>query len=87
MTRSPMIIGAQIQPRMRPPPCSSTRKVRVVRHVGEDLWPLRPHDLDAEVGLVVQIEADSDQTPQILEAAAATITRRFPWITWMEQLS
>ena len=33
------------------------REVRVLRHVGEDLRPLRPHDLAVEVGLVVQVEA------------------------------
>ena len=47
------------------------RKVRVLRDVGEDLWPLRPHDLAVEVGLVVQVEAHSDQAPQIVEAAPA----------------
>ena len=48
-----------------------TRKVRILRDVGEDLLSLRPHDLDAEVGLVVQVEAHSDKPPQIVQAARA----------------
>jgi hypothetical protein len=47
-----------------------TRKVRVLRDVGEYLLSLRPHDLDIEVGLVVQVEAHSEQTPQIVQAAS-----------------
>ena len=47
------------------------RKMRVVRYVGEDLLPLRPHDLDAGVGLVVQVEAHPDHPPQVVEAAPA----------------
>ena len=47
------------------------REVRVLRHVGEDLWPLRPDDLAVEVGLVVQVEAHSDQAAEIVEAAPA----------------
>ena len=45
------------------------REVRMVRHVGKDLSPLRPHDLDAGVGLVVQVEAHSEHPSQIVEAA------------------
>jgi hypothetical protein len=46
-----------------------TREMGVVRDVGEDLRPLRPHDLAVEVGLVVQVEALADQRVQIVEAA------------------
>ena len=71
MTRSPTIIGAQIQPRMRPPPCVSLAKCGFSRHVGEDLRPLRPHDVAVEVGLVVQVEAHPEQAAEIVEAAPA----------------
>ena len=47
------------------------REMRMVRHVGEDLLPLRPHDLAAGVGLVVQVEADAEKRLQIVEAAPA----------------
>jgi len=39
--------------------------------VGENLLPLRPDDLTVEVGLVVQVEANSDQAAEILEASCA----------------
>ena len=71
MTRSPTIIGTQSHPRMRPPPWTLAREVRVVRHVGEDLSPLRPHDLDPGVRLVVQVEAHAEHSPQVVEAAPA----------------
>ena len=45
--------------------------MRVVRHVGEDLLPLRSHDLDTGVGLVLQVEAHSDHSAQVVEAAPA----------------
>ena len=45
--------------------------MRVVRHVGEDLRPLRPHDLVVEVGLVVQVEALPEESLEIVEAAPA----------------
>ena len=47
------------------------REMRVLRYVREDLLPLRPHDLTVEVGLVVQVEAHSDQAAEIFEAACA----------------
>jgi hypothetical protein len=48
-----------------------TRKVRVLRHIGEDLSPLREDDLAVEVGLVHQVEAHSDQAAEIVEARGA----------------
>ena len=47
------------------------RKVGMVRHVAEDLAPLRPQDLDSGIGLVVHVEAESDQPSEIVEAAPA----------------
>ena len=47
------------------------RERRVLRHVGENLSPLRPDDLTVQVGLVVQVEAHSDQATEILESAFA----------------
>jgi hypothetical protein len=46
------------------------RKARVLRHVREHLRPLGPDDLAAEVRLVVQIEAHSEEIPEVVEAAA-----------------
>ncbi len=48
-----------------------TRKVRVLRHVGEDLRPLRPHDLAIESGLVCQVEALAEKGLDVVEAAPA----------------
>ena len=47
------------------------RERRVLRYVGENLSPLRPDDLTVQVGLVVQVEAHSDQATEILESAFA----------------
>ena len=46
-------------------------EMRVMRHVAEDVLPLRAQHLDARVGLVVQVEADPENGLRILEAAPA----------------
>src|SRR5437870_1870593 len=48
-----------------------TRKGRVLRHVGEDLCPLRPDDLTPGVALVVQVVALPEESLQVFEAAPA----------------
>src|SRR5207253_9134481 len=47
------------------------REMRVPRYVRENLLAIRPDDLTVEVGLVVQVEADSDQAAEIFESAFA----------------
>ena len=48
-----------------------TREMRVVGDVGENLRPLRPHDVAVEVGLVVEVEAPSEESLRIVEATPA----------------
>ena len=65
-----------------------TRKVRVLRYVGEDSVAAST----ARPGLLRLVSSSRSKPtpirpPRSSSPRAATITRRFPWITWMEQLS
>ena len=65
-----------------------TREMRVVGDVGENLRPLRPHDMAVEIGLVVKVETLPEDSLQIVEAATAHESRGgCPAITCTEQLS
>ena len=45
--------------------------MRVVGDIGENLGPLRPHDVGVEIGLVVKVEAPPEDSLQIVEPAPA----------------
>ena len=48
-----------------------TGEMRMMRHVAEDVLPLRAQHLDARVGLVVEVEAEPENGLRILETAPA----------------
>ena len=56
---------------MRAAAAEVAREVRVLRDVGEDLGPLRPHDVAVQAALVVEVEALPEQGLQVVEAASA----------------
>ena len=71
MTRSPTSIGDTQPPADASSAVGLARKMWVLRHVGKDLSPLRPHDLDPGVAVIVEVEADSDHAAEVVEAAPA----------------
>ena len=71
MTRSPMIIGAQIHPRMRPPPCSGLAKCGFCDTSAKTCGRFDRTTWTIEVGLVVEVETHAEKTPQVVDAAAA----------------
>ena len=62
--------------------------MRVVGDIGENLRPLRPHDVGVEIRLVVKIEALPEDSLQIVEPAPAHDHQAVALtITCTEQLS